>query len=141
MDVKRYVFNVYVYTWKSYQWVTKKFFEYITVKFQHYRQTQPMPIVTIPVSHVTQNSRCVCCVNNTWRHMSVNIDVKKSAREKLPVWDWQKTAVEKKSTTKLTTVVRLFIISLTSRHVSSYLCFQNVYHWILSYIWILCLAR
>ena len=39
--------------------------------------------------------------------MSVNIEVEKSAREKLPAWDWQKTAVEKKSTTKLTTVVRL----------------------------------
>lgn len=39
--------------------------------------------------------------------MSVNIDVEKSAREKLPAWDWQKTAVEKKSTTKLTTVVRV----------------------------------
>ena len=44
--------------------------------------------------------------------MSVNIDVKKSAREKLPAWDWQKTAVEKKSTTKLTTVVRLGLFSL-----------------------------
>ena len=59
-----------------------------------------MPIVTIPVSHVIRNFRFVCCVINIWRPMSVYIDVQKSAREKPPAWDWQKTAVEKKSMRK-----------------------------------------
>lgn len=117
----------------------------ITVKFQHYRRTRPMPIVTIPVSHVIRNFRFVCCVINIWRHMSVYIDVQKSAREKPPAWDWQKTAVEKKSMRKWTTVVR--IVFFKSKHVSVYV-FNSFVIWLFdknylrfSYIWILCLAK